>query len=105
MKDWPFDQPPDCAVITVRQIIDGTAPILEVSHDADDHGWQFMPRDEPKEEDLVLVCFSHIIERDPSLVELAGLEPGWLAKRASPDKPWLCEPNPYEEDEEDESHQ
>jgi hypothetical protein len=37
---WPFDQPPNCAVLTLRSIVFGGAPILYVSHDADDHGWQ-----------------------------------------------------------------
>ncbi|AXQ27337.1 hypothetical protein D0B54_00925 [Solimonas sp. K1W22B-7] len=96
MDSWPFDQSPDCAVITLRQILDGTAAILEVSHDSDDHGWQFMTPGDPKEEDLVLICFSHLIELDSSLLELAQLEPGWIATRVSPGKPWRCEPNPDE---------
>jgi hypothetical protein len=40
-QDWPFDQPPDAAAITLRAVLDG-APILLVSHDADDDGWQFL---------------------------------------------------------------
>ena len=38
---WPFDQPPNCAVFTLRRIAEGIDPILFVSHDLDDHGWQF----------------------------------------------------------------
>lgn len=41
-RDWPFDQPPNCAVITQRQIVDGSQPILRVSHDEEDDGWQFL---------------------------------------------------------------
>lgn len=51
---WPFDQPPDCAVISLRQIVDGTQPILHVTHDSDDHGWQFNGLDEVKEEDAAV---------------------------------------------------
>ena len=40
----PWHQPPNCAVITLRQIIEGDAPILLVTHDMDDHGWQFLSR-------------------------------------------------------------
>jgi hypothetical protein len=39
--DWPFDQTPRTAAITVQAILDG-APILLVSHDPDDDGWQFL---------------------------------------------------------------
>jgi len=42
MDDWPFDQLPNCAVITLRRIVFGSAPILHVTHDRDDHGWQFL---------------------------------------------------------------
>jgi hypothetical protein len=36
--DWPFDQPRDCAVFTLRSIVFDGEPILYVSHDADDDG-------------------------------------------------------------------
>jgi hypothetical protein len=39
--DWPFDQPRNCAVFTLRSIIFDGEPILYVSHDADDD-WQFL---------------------------------------------------------------
>ena len=42
MDDWPFDQRPDCAVISLREIVFESAPILHVTHDSDDHGWQFL---------------------------------------------------------------
>jgi hypothetical protein len=98
MNPWPFDQPPDCAVITLRQIIEDGAAILEVSHDADDHGWQFMTTGEPAEEDLLLVCFSHVVERDASLLELADLPPGWIATRAAAGGRWRRDPAPHAED-------
>lgn len=37
-KGWPFDQPPDCAVITLRSIVFEGEPILHVVHDEADHG-------------------------------------------------------------------
>jgi hypothetical protein len=39
---WPFDQPRNCAVFTTRQVLEGAEPILHVTHDSDDHGWQFL---------------------------------------------------------------
>ena len=32
-NDWPFDQPPNCAVITLRDIAENRAPVLHVTHD------------------------------------------------------------------------
>lgn len=99
MKQWPFDQPPNCAVITLRQIIEGGAPIQHVTHDSDDHGWQFLTLADAKEEDALIVCFSHVVELDPSLKKLADLPPGWHAWRESATSEWIRELNPDDEDE------
>ena len=64
-RDWPFDQGPHVAVITVRSVLDGD-PILSVTHDEDDDGWQFLDG------------------RD--------LSPGWVAWRAGPAMPWQRRP-------------
>lgn len=39
---WPFDQAHNVAVITQKQIMSGKVPILVVTHDRNDHGWQFL---------------------------------------------------------------
>ena len=39
--DWPFNQPRNCVSVTLRSIVFGGEPILYVSHEADDHSWQF----------------------------------------------------------------
>jgi hypothetical protein len=41
-EDWPFDEPQNLAVISTRQVMEGEAPILFVSHDEEDEGWQFL---------------------------------------------------------------
>jgi hypothetical protein len=41
MDDWSSDQPPNCAVFALRQIIFNSAPIVHVCHESDNHGWQF----------------------------------------------------------------
>lgn len=38
----PSDELPNTATITCRHIIDGSLPILYVSHDEDDGMWQFL---------------------------------------------------------------
>ena len=53
-KLWFWDQPPNCAVITLRQIIEDGAPVLLVTHDLDDHGWQFLSGQDIKSRTLWL---------------------------------------------------
>ena len=86
---WPFDQPRNCAAFTVRQVLTGLEPILLVSHDADDHGWQFLGCSEPRAEDARIVGLFEIVELDPSVLELADLPPGWLATREGSNQPWV----------------
>jgi len=94
MKDgWPWDQTPDTAVFTKREIVENGAPILHVSHDLDDHGWQFLGLEDAKLDNAVLVCLHSIPELDPSVIELANLLPGWHAWRRSKSEPWTREPN------------
>ena len=58
---WPFDQPPSCAVLTLRPILAG-APILYVSHDLDDDGWQFLGGEPPRADLVVLVALSEVVQ-------------------------------------------
>jgi len=91
MENWPFDQPQNCAVITLRQIVENGQPILYVSHDLDDHGWQFLTLDEAKEEDARMVLFKNIIKLDTSIYELAHMPPGFHAYRKSITDKWVIE--------------
>jgi len=86
--DWPFDDAPNMAVITTRQITERSAPILLVSHDADDGGWQFLPGGSLLEDDARVVAMRSIWMLDPSVGELADLPLGWQAWRRSLQAPW-----------------
>jgi hypothetical protein len=88
-NDWPFDQPPNCAVISVREIVQDGEPVLLVSHDLHDHGWQFLREARPGH--AVLVSFAEMVRRDPGLRDLADLPPGWTASRKSANDAWLRE--------------
>lgn len=91
-NDWPFDQPRHCATITMRQVLEGEEPILLVSHDADDHGWQFIGTTDANTADGRVVCLEHIVELDPTVLEVADLLPGWQAFRDTVAEPWRrCE--------------
>ena len=98
MNDWPFDQPPNCAVITLRSIVFGGNPILNVTHDLEDHGWQFLGLEDVEMADAALVSFKNVIDRDPTLLDLHDLPPGWHAWRRTVGEPWTREPNPHTAD-------
>jgi hypothetical protein len=87
-NDWPFDDAPNMAVITTRQITEHSAPILLVTHDADDGGWQFLPGGSVLGEDARVVAMRSIWMLDPSVGELADLPLGWQAWRRSHQTPW-----------------
>lgn len=90
-QDWPFDQPPNCGVITIRQVVSGEEPILDVYHDLDDHGWQFIGASGANTDDGMIVSLQAIVELDPTVLEVADMEPGWVARRDSADAPWVRE--------------
>jgi hypothetical protein len=94
--DWPFDQPRNCAVVTLRPIVFEGAPILHVTHDEDDHGWQFLGREDADVPQAAVVGLSEIVELDPSVLEVADLPPGWHAWRQSRSSPWQRERRPAE---------
>ena len=85
---WPFDQPRDCAVITLRPIAFDGAPILHVTHDADDDGWQFLGAAAADTDQAAVLALSEIVRLDPTVLEIADLRPGWHASRESKSAPW-----------------
>jgi hypothetical protein len=85
---WPFDDPPNTAAFTTSSVLAG-APILLVTHDEDDGGFQFLPGDEVSESDARIVGLGTILKRHPSVAEVADLPEGWWAERDGPDKPWI----------------
>jgi len=96
---WPWDQPPNCGVFTEKSILFEGAPILYVSHDLEDHGWQFLGWDDAEVENAALVSLAEISKVDPSVLEVAHIPPGWHAWRRSREEPWTTEPNPHAQDE------
>lgn len=84
---WRFEDAPNTAVITTRPVLDGREPILLVTHDEDDGGWQFLG-DTVDEESAAIVGLGTIVDRDASVVELHDLPLGWRARRAEAGAPW-----------------
>jgi hypothetical protein len=96
--DWPFDQAPNVGALTVRAVLDGD-PILFVSHDSDDDGWQFLDGREPDTREGRLISMGHALALDPTLRAVADLPPGWIAWRDHPDVGWSRAVNPRVDDE------
>lgn len=89
---WPFDDPPNLAVITTREVLEQGAAILFVSHDEDDGGWQFLTGGPALEEDARVVALRRIVALDPSVGELADLPLGWQATRRAALEAWRRSP-------------
>ena len=73
----------------MRQVLDGSEPILLVTHDSEDHGWQFIGSSGASSADLKIVALEEIVQLDPTVLEVADLEPGWQAVRDSVGNPWM----------------
>jgi hypothetical protein len=88
-KAWPFDQAPDTAVVATSGVIDKGLPVLRVTRDRDDNGWQFLDGSPVEANNARIVALREIVDMDPSLLKLAALPPGACAERASPAEVWI----------------
>jgi hypothetical protein len=89
--DWKFADPPHTGVFATKLVVSGDEPILYVSHDLSDGAWQFHGMSETKVESIALVCFHHLVDRDPTLKDLADLPVGWCASRTTSLDSWVRE--------------
>ncbi len=92
IMDWRFADPPETVVLTLERILQGVAPLLLVTHDAEDGGWQFLDGEQVFEQDGTTVLLGEMIQFDGSLENLADLPRGWHAWRVSPGAPWQQAP-------------
>ena len=87
-KDWPFDQAPNVAAITTRQVLDEGLPILRVTHYSDDHSWAFLCGTTDSTDDGRVIGMAEAVRLDRSLLEIADLPPGWSAWREQTGGDW-----------------
>lgn len=95
-ENWPFDQAPNVAAMTTRQVIESGCPIRQVIHYADDHSWAFLCGTTEDTDDYRVVHMQDMLNLDPSLRSIADLPPGWSAWRENMDKVWQREPEKEE---------
>ena len=98
MNKWLFDQAPNVAAITTRQVIEDGLPILNVVHYADDDSWAFVCGTSNAIEDGRVIGMGEALKLDPTLATIADLPPGWCAQRRAVGQPWAKEPNLDEND-------
>jgi hypothetical protein len=85
---WPFAEPETTEVITLERIVRGASPVLLVTHDEDDGGWQFLDGGQVFEDEAVVVLLGEIVQLDPALLELADLPRGHYAWRPGGGRGW-----------------
>ena len=93
---WPFADPPNVAVFTLRGILEGRDSILQVCHDDDEGGWQFLDGKPLDVDQARLVGLGEVLKQDPTIAELADLPLGWMAVRSSRTSPWQRSRQPEE---------
>lgn len=91
MTTLGFKEDPRLGVITTAPVLAG-APIVMVSHDEDDGGWQFLCGTTNDPADGRIVHLEEIVAMDPSVAEVADLPLGWVAFRSAVGGDWTREP-------------
>lgn len=89
-EDWPFDQAPNVAAISTRQVIELNCPILLVTHYEDDDSWAFLcGTTDDHINDGRVIGMGEALDRDPTLRSIADLPSGWSAWREAKDSAWV----------------
>jgi hypothetical protein len=84
--------PSNLAVYVCDHVFDKSRPVLFVSRAGGD--WQFLCGENHPEGAIPhVVGLGHLVDRDPTLLELARLPEGWEAERASVDEAWRESPS------------
>ncbi|MBQ7354223.1 MAG: hypothetical protein IJW62_01740 [Clostridia bacterium] len=91
--NFPFNDHPNTVVLTCCHIIDGSANIFYVSHDADDGMWQFLCGKSHSENEARVVSLYEIYALDPTIAQIADLPYGYIAKRESIESNWNVRKN------------
>lgn len=97
-EPWPFDQAPDVAAMTSTHITRNGLPVLLVTHYNDVESWSFQSGLPVTMADAQVVAMKTVFGFDPTIVEVADLEPGWSAEREHIGGPWVR----YQDEPEDE---
>ncbi len=85
---WKFADKPHTKVFISKAIKEDTEWVTYVAHDLSDGAWQILGETGTESGGPELACLHHMVDKDPTLVELADLPKGWYAERVAPGQPW-----------------
>lgn len=90
MKKWLFNDDPNVAVITTKNILSRTMDITRVFHDSVDGMWQFLDSSENiTEDDAAIAGLKEVVDLDETINELYTLPLGWSAYREDKNSDWI----------------
>jgi hypothetical protein len=94
--DFPFPDdrfPSQLGAVIQRTVLEGQLPARYVAH-TDDNSWIVGDSiNDPNDEGAAVAAhIRHVVDRDPSLEQLATLPTGFQARRDSTNDPWQVEP-------------
>jgi hypothetical protein len=79
----PFDQPENCATFTDIYVINEWKPVLIVSHNDEDHDRDFLSGlSSWTLDECIMIWLKNVVDRDPTLYDIADLEPWYVAVRS-----------------------
>ena len=83
-----FNEPPNVAVLTTKNILNKKADILLVFHDEDDGMWQFLCGKAHETDEAKLVSLKSVFDLDNSVGILKDMPCGYYAERKAQDDEW-----------------
>jgi hypothetical protein len=86
--NWKFPDKPHTKAFISKAVQEHMEWITYVTHDLSDGAWQILGETGVESGGPELACLHHMVERDPTLAELADLPKGWYAERTAPGEPW-----------------
>ncbi|HTM18649.1 MAG TPA: DUF4262 domain-containing protein [Terracidiphilus sp.] len=87
-SDWKFPDKPHTKAFISKALQENKEWITYVTHDLSDGAWQILGETGIESGGPELACLHHMVEKDPTLAELADLPKGWYAERVAPGRPW-----------------
>jgi hypothetical protein len=88
--------PLELGAVVQRTVLDGIEPAREVIHTADGSWLVGDGVNDPNLDGACVVTgFRHVVDDDPTVEQLASIEPGHLAWRRSTESPWQVGPHEF----------
>jgi hypothetical protein len=85
---------PNKAAFTTKFVLDENKLITSVAHHIVDGAWEFLSDDEFENFESVakIIGFNELLDKDPSLREVIGMNPGYVATRKFKGDQWKIKP-------------